>query len=348
MKKNFLINQKGVTIIALIVTIVVLLILAGITIGTLTNNNGIIEKSKEARATAKVVDEKKSISTVFLYSMQNYGEIEIGEQLYDKESANGNIIVINESGEIYGENWIYIPKNTNIRDYGKTQYSWLVNNKTTEMIQLEEGEYTKESYRYGETVTDESYFSIEEETGIITDFSNNSYTGGVVIPETIKGIKVTGIGSDVFNRCTKITRIVLPDGITSIADGAFQYCSLLKNVNIPYGVTTIGESAFRDCLVLESIDIPDTVTSIGDHAFRENRALVEIIVPDSVITIGTWAFAGCTSLEKVTIGTGVTSIGNSTFSYDTALKTVTIKAGSTLVVPSNRWGASKGVTITKE
>ena len=42
-------TQKGITLIALVVTIVVLLILAGVTISLLLDENGIIAKSKDAR-----------------------------------------------------------------------------------------------------------------------------------------------------------------------------------------------------------------------------------------------------------------------------------------------------------
>ena len=41
-------KNKGVTLISLVVTIIVLLILAGITIGTIFNDNGIIKKAQEA------------------------------------------------------------------------------------------------------------------------------------------------------------------------------------------------------------------------------------------------------------------------------------------------------------
>ena len=41
-------NNKGITLISLVVTIIVLLILAGITIGTIFNDNGIIKKAQEA------------------------------------------------------------------------------------------------------------------------------------------------------------------------------------------------------------------------------------------------------------------------------------------------------------
>ena len=42
-------NQKGITLIALVVTIVVLLILAGVSVNAIFSENGIIEKAKEAQ-----------------------------------------------------------------------------------------------------------------------------------------------------------------------------------------------------------------------------------------------------------------------------------------------------------
>lgn len=41
-------NQKGITLIALVITIIVLLILAGVSIAMLTGNNGILTKANNA------------------------------------------------------------------------------------------------------------------------------------------------------------------------------------------------------------------------------------------------------------------------------------------------------------
>ena len=48
-RKNNCLNQEGITLIALVVTIVVLLILAGVSVNALFGNSGIIEKAKEAQ-----------------------------------------------------------------------------------------------------------------------------------------------------------------------------------------------------------------------------------------------------------------------------------------------------------
>ena len=46
---------------------------------------------------------------------------------------------------------------------------------------------------------------------------------------------------------TKITRVVIPEGVTSIGDRAFCGCSSLTSVVIPEGVTSIGDGAFGLC-----------------------------------------------------------------------------------------------------
>ena len=44
-------NQKGVTLIALVITIIVLLILAGVSIAMLTGDNGVLTQANEAKVT---------------------------------------------------------------------------------------------------------------------------------------------------------------------------------------------------------------------------------------------------------------------------------------------------------
>jgi flagellar basal body-associated protein FliL len=55
-------SKRGITLVALVVTIVVLLILAGITINTLLGENGIIDQSKEASEEADKAEEQEAIN----------------------------------------------------------------------------------------------------------------------------------------------------------------------------------------------------------------------------------------------------------------------------------------------
>lgn len=55
-------NQKGITLIALVVTIIVLLILAGVSIAMLTGQNGILNRATEASINSKIADAEDIIS----------------------------------------------------------------------------------------------------------------------------------------------------------------------------------------------------------------------------------------------------------------------------------------------
>ncbi len=134
----------------------------------------------------------------------------------------------------------------------------------------------------------------------ITDYPEDA-VGAVVIPFTIDGKPVTGIGDSAFDRCSSISSVTIPPGVTIIGTRAFNYCDSLVNVNIPDGVTSIGTRAFGICEGLTSIIIPDSVTSIGISAFFGCDGLTSINIPDSVVSIGQGAFADCASLLSITV-----------------------------------------------
>ena len=65
MKKEQIINtkkrNKGITLIALVITIIILLILAGVTIVTLTGENGILTRASEASEKTSIGQEIEQI-----------------------------------------------------------------------------------------------------------------------------------------------------------------------------------------------------------------------------------------------------------------------------------------------
>ena len=85
MKRN-----RGITLIALVVTIVVLLILAAISIGVLTGENGIIKQSKKAKEDTEIAEEKE---TVELSAVQAAGEDAYGNIVEEnlREQLDNNI-----------------------------------------------------------------------------------------------------------------------------------------------------------------------------------------------------------------------------------------------------------------
>ena len=71
-------KQNGITLIALIVTIIVLLILAGVTIATLTGENGILNQANDAAEDTKQKTAKEKVAVEVLGSYGNDGNIDIG------------------------------------------------------------------------------------------------------------------------------------------------------------------------------------------------------------------------------------------------------------------------------
>ena len=65
-------NEKGITLIALVITIIVLLILAGISIAMLTGDNGLLTRSKEGAAASAVAGAKDEVSLEFQNEMAEY------------------------------------------------------------------------------------------------------------------------------------------------------------------------------------------------------------------------------------------------------------------------------------
>ena len=57
-------NNKGITLIALVITIIVLLILAGISIATLTGNNGLLNKTTSAKEENEKAEYKESLELI--------------------------------------------------------------------------------------------------------------------------------------------------------------------------------------------------------------------------------------------------------------------------------------------
>lgn len=82
-------EKKGITLIALVITIVILLILAGISIATLSGDNGLFTSAKEAkRKTINAQNEENTILSEYLE--------EIDKNLAEGEETEGDNLLINK------------------------------------------------------------------------------------------------------------------------------------------------------------------------------------------------------------------------------------------------------------
>jgi len=105
-------KQKGITLIALVVTIIVLLILAGVSIAMLTGNNGILTQGKRAKEETTVGHEKEAVQMAYAGAKaKKLGEEVTAEDVNEQLTINGEnatategtnkIIVTFTSGKVY-------------------------------------------------------------------------------------------------------------------------------------------------------------------------------------------------------------------------------------------------------
>ena len=89
LKEKLNYKQKGITLISLVVTIVVLLILAGVSIAMLTGNNGIITQAQNAKdKTEKAAEEEKIQLAVIGSKTKNNGYAEVLDETSFKQELN--------------------------------------------------------------------------------------------------------------------------------------------------------------------------------------------------------------------------------------------------------------------
>lgn len=195
------------------------------------------------------------------------------------------------------------------------------------------------------------YTPEESELTISSSGNITGYTGdksSLIIPETVNGITVKGIGLSAFKESniiyielpetatlirqyafssSNISTIIAP-GITQIDSFAFKGCSNLFNVDMP-NVITVDREAFNGCKRLDSVNFNERVEELGDLSFAstnyqdayfpniigasnifDSSNLYTADFPNAKWISGT--FCNCNSLKYVNIP-NVTEIGEDSF-----------------------------------
>ena len=234
-------KEKGITLIALVVTIVVLLILAGISISMLTGENGVITQANKSSVKndngtvletieLKIAEYKTRINeekvTDRLEQLEIDGIIDeqgvvncktlVGQKLKTGNGNNYKDVYVIEENELY-----YYDKKCNknyLGDIGSDE----------------------EIYDEADTslfnITDDGVISIKQEYGYYS--SNKAHWDSwtleeLVIPSEVNGIKVKKIADDFLRWNCSIKRIYIDEGITSIGIDAFWHCGALECLTIP-------------------------------------------------------------------------------------------------------------------
>ena len=203
-------ENKGITLIALVVTIIVLLILAGISIAMLTGQNGILNRATEAKNTTGTaqVDEQVKLSvaealsnglgTITEDNLKKALDSNVGSGKYELtgDAVNGWTIKaadktynISGKGEISGGN---NGGNSGENTGGGTENGGTTGGNTSEEIEFSLNENQKTLCIDGE---DKGYFTLKaiftKGSGTVT--WENSNTGAVAVEGTGNSIKVKAL-----------------------------------------------------------------------------------------------------------------------------------------------------------
>ena len=92
-------KNNGITLIALVITIIVLLILAGVTIATLTGENGILTRASQASQQTEIAEEKEAIGVAYAGVLaDNNGTGVSASELQDELQKNGYSATVTDNG----------------------------------------------------------------------------------------------------------------------------------------------------------------------------------------------------------------------------------------------------------
>lgn len=190
MKKN---KDEGITLIALIITIIILLLLVGITISAITRNNGLVSKTKIVKEETEYTSAKEKVQIEIMAAQT---------QNYLKENEKLLITITNHMIEIQdiSVNKIYFSQTSQIDEELQNQFN---KNQNIEGIVVSVNEYSKYKFLIGKegeiegATTKDTDSMTQEEFDKIEDFEKDLIKNDTKeeISEELD-IKITDINQD--------------------------------------------------------------------------------------------------------------------------------------------------------
>ena len=275
-------KDKGITLVALVVTIVVLLILAGVSINLVLGENGLITNSQEAKISQEFAEYKEKMNFFI-------AEKQIESNEFDVSSIVG-----------YKDKLYYNTKAENSEE-GIEDVLGKISNKYKDKVQIVCGQICINT-------SSETEKKVAEQIGIKA--IDMDVTDGTLISSNKN-----------LNLIDEEGTLRVPASVTKIGYGAFSNVKDLKKVVIPATVEEIGIDAFSNNKTLEEVVITGNLKVIAEKAFSGSNNLNKINLPDSINYIGTYAFSS-TGLTEVTIPKNVTDIGSGAFAWTKIKKVV--------------------------
>ena len=270
-------GHKGITLIALVVTIVVLLILAGVSIAMLGGNNGIITQAQKAKDSNTTGQIKEEVELAYSSVCTDLSTGEITEDKFAEKLGEELGITVSETNKNYNFNYkgedITISKTTGQVKTGEEsidgEIKWIYNENSDGKIEITGMDLSE--YTYTDAQGNRAFYSETYYNDVTIDLTNQT----LIIPDKIDGKDVVK-----FN----LEKILLGKFIGT--DG-FDFKG--NNLRI-LGVTTIKSRAKLDEFSTKSsynyfadlryIELPETVLKIncdfGEYGYKKIYRTVTI------------------------------------------------------------------------
>ena len=324
-KKQRVKTEKGITILALVITVIILLIIAGVTIASLTGDNGILINAQDAKLATELSKYQEELE---LYKVDKTME----DANFEEETLTAGKTDLNYNTKSEEEGNI----KTIITDITDEYFEKLEVIKGKLLINTQDKHEIKVAQKLGIEVNP---YDIRD--GVLWSSNGNlllmdENTGSLTIPDSI-----TAIGEGAFSNVEGLKTIIIPPTVKRIEKNAFKSNTTLENVIIQErngeGMEYIGDNAFYGCTNLKSINLPDTITYIGSSAFKDDRSLDNVKLPNRIKTIKQTTFQNCSNLKNLELSEDLEELGGESLA-GTALTTLkmpqnlkTIGAGALLI-----------------
>ncbi len=285
-------KNKGITLIALVVTIIVLLILAGISITMLTGQNGILNRAGEAKTTNGVAQSEELLKVSVMDALtRGAGELTNGNL---RKALSSNLGTEGEDYEIVGNEksgWTVTIKENN-KDYTISS--------TGKIDEIEKVEGSKSDW--------------EIEGNAVVKYLGSS--NDIVVPNYVDGTKITEVGENIFSASKLTGTLKISEGIKVLDKNSFGGSKFTGSIVFPNTLVEIKEYAFAGCTGFSgNLELPDSLEKIGPYAFAGwTGNLNDLVIPGSIKEFGDYAFVSCSGFKgNLVLKDGIKNLGNNTF-----------------------------------
>ena len=345
--------QRGITLVALVISVIVIIILSVVTFNLTVGENGLITRSFQAKYMAELSTYKEELSMWQMGKSMEHEEFEAGTLVAGENSltyAVGN-------QEVTGGNIYDVIQSLRNSDFaGKLEViggELLLN--STDMTEIEVAQslgIRVNPYLIvdGVLLSANTNLALMDESGVLTlpetvtaigegAFADLSGLKTIIIPGTVKEIR-----QNAFRNNADLENVILQEGVEVIGASAFFDCTNLKNIELPESLIEISSSAFSYCSSINNIIIPSKIEIINAYTFYYCTSLTNIELPDGLQTIGVWSFQDCTSLEEIYIPGSVNSINGTAFMSCTSLNNIEVASGN----QHYKYDEASGMLITTD